>query len=134
MSLVDFGDLDLEQGQKPTVMEAGTECKLRIVSVNKGVNKHGNDYLQPRFEVVDEPLVKEFTHYMDIPNRNMEEKKLNNTRYGMSSFCQAFGIDASGEYDPVDVWPGHEGWAILGVSDNEEFGEQNYVRKVLPPK
>ena len=135
MTLLDFGEMDLDSGHEPVVVEGGQEYKLRIVGVTSGTDKNEMDYLMPRLEIVEEPYAKELTKFLHIPNRDeMDEKRLDRARYAMSSFCDAFGIERSGEHNPEDVWPGHEGWAILGVSDNEEFGEQNFIRKVLAPK
>jgi len=135
MSLLDYDELGLDESQEPTLAKAGEEKKLRIVSVDSGVDKNDMDYYLPRLEIADDPYSKEFTYFMYRPDKNdMSEKQLNRARWNMKSFCQCFNIDVSRPSDPEDSWPGHEGWAVLGVSKSDEFGEQNYIKKLLAPK
>jgi hypothetical protein len=134
MPLFDPSDWSLGESQEPYAMADGTEAKVRIVEVAKGTDKNGEQYIQPRLEIVNEPYSKDFTHFLHIPSRKMTEKKLNQVRNAMKQFCEAFELDISRPFDPADDWPGHEGWAILGVRDNEQYGEQNFIKKLIVPR
>lgn len=134
MAMIDPTEYGLDESQEPYAVAAGEEYKLVIVEVKDGVDKNGLDYLMPRLEIVGEPFAKDFTHFLHIPNKEaMGEKQLNRVRFAYSSFCKAFGIDTSRPYDPVDDWPGSEGFAILGVGSNEMYGEQNFIKKLVTP-
>ena len=134
MAMIDPTEYGLGEGKEPFAVKKG-EYKLNIVSVRTGVDKNGFDYLMPSIEVVGEPYSKEFTHFLHCPDKDaMSEKQLNRARFAYSSFCACFSIDNTRPHDPEDTWPGHEGWAILGVGDNEEYGEQNYIKKLLKPR
>lgn len=127
-------ELNLDDAQEPKVVDANEEYKLRIIDCTKDVNKKGNKYILPRFEVVDEPLAKDFTKYLGLPHDEMKAKELNRCKWGLVCFFDAFGVDHSKPVDPEDDLVGQTGWAILGIEDNEAFGEQNYVKKFIAPR
>ena len=134
MAMIDPTEMGLDESQEPYAVEGGEEHKVRIVEVNEGTDKNGLAYLMPRLEIVGEPYAKDFTHFLHIPDKgSMDEKKLNRVRFSYRSFCQAFGIDTSRPHDPKDEWPGHEGFAILGLAENEQYGEQNFIKKLITP-
>ena len=122
-------DLDVGDAQEPTTLEADSEVKLRIVSGKLSQNK---DYLVPRFEIVDEPLAKELTHPVQLPSDEMDAKTLNRVKWNMKEFLDTFGLPTL--FNPVDDLPGAEGWAILGHREDDTYGEQNTIKKFLPPK
>ena len=133
--MIDPEEYGLDEGQEPTAVKGGEEYKLIITGVNEGTDKNGLDYLMPSLEVVGEPYSKDFTYFLHVPDKDkMGAKKLNQARYNYSTFCKTFEIDLSRPFDPKDDWPGKEGWAILGAKESEEFGEQNFVKKLLAPK
>jgi len=127
-------ELNLSDAQEPKVVDANEEYNLRIIDCTKDKNKKGNDYLLPRFEVVDEPLAKDFTKYIGLPHDEETEKQQNRTKWNLRTFFECFGVDHSRPVDPEDDLVGQTGWAILGVEDNEAFGEQNYVKRFIAPK
>jgi len=133
MTMIDPSDLGLDESQEPYAVEGGEEHKLRIVEVKSGEDKNGYSYLQPRLEIVGEPYSKDFTHFLHLPSKAMGEKQLNRVRYNYKAFCAAFGIDTTRPQDPNDDWPGHEGFAILGLTENEQYGEQNFIKKLITP-
>ena len=51
----------------------------------------------------------------------------------MKNFLATFDLDESSLNNPEDI-KGAEGWAILGLEDSPEWGEQNYVKKFISPK
>jgi len=129
MAIVDLSAHNVEDAQDPIAMAAG-EYKLRLIECD-GLreNAAGNDYVLPRFEVVGEPLAKDFTYYLPLPAEEYDEKRTAKVLAGIKNFCLCFGIDTN-SFD-TDELQGLEGWAILGVSDDEQYGEQNYIKKFV---
>lgn len=123
-----FLDMDFSDVVEPRVAAADTEYKLRILDVKEGTDKNGNPYLMPRFEVVDEVGVKDFSYFLGLPGAHMDAKRLNNAKYKLKTFMDAFGIEYSS--DPAD-WVGLEGWAILGVENNDQYGDQNFIKRFV---
>jgi hypothetical protein len=135
MAMIDPTEFDLDESQEPYALKPGEEHKLVIVGVTEGTDKNDLKYLLPRLEVVGEPYAKDFTYFLHVPDRaSMTEKQLNRVRFNYRTFCACFGIDNSRPHDPVDEWPGHEGYAILGASSDDQYGEQNFVKKFITPQ
>ena len=120
---------DSSDALEPIAVEPG-EYELRIVDVKVAENKDGNPYVMPRFEILEVPNAKEFGRYIGLVHDDMTEKQRNSAKYAMKSFCEAFGIDPSAPGD-TDDWVGSTGWAILGLEESAEYGEQNYVKKFV---
>ena len=134
MSTFDPNDFGLPESQEPYAMPDGTEAKLRIIECIVGKDKNGLSYFLPRFEICDEPFSKDFTHFMHVPERGMDAKRLNRVRFMLAQFFEAFEINTSREFDPAEDWPGLEGWAILGVKHDAVYGTQNMIKSwVLVP-
>lgn len=127
-------DVDVSDAQEPIAVPAGTEAKLRIIGCNFDKNKNDEDYILPRFEIVGEPLAKDFTKYLGIPHTGMDEKQLARAKWALKSFYDCFGIDSSKKLNPEEDFIGLEGWAILGLENNPEYGEQNYIKKFVAGK
>lgn len=123
-----FLDMNFDDVIEPKVAAADCEYKLRILDVKEGMDKNGHAYLMPRFEVLDEVGVKDFSYYLGLPYEGMDAKKLNSAKYKIKCFMDAFGIEYAS--DPAD-WVGVEGWAILGVQEDAQYGEQNYIKKFV---
>lgn len=128
MSIIDLTDQGVMETPDPTIMDADSEVKLRIVDCTHKENKNGEEYILPRFEIIDEPLTKEVTKYLGLPYAGLDEKKLMKTKNALKHFFSAF--DVPEKFDPEEL-VGLEGWAILGVETTEEYGEQNYVKKFV---
>ena len=139
MAMLDATGWDLEDSYDPIALPEGTECKIRILDVSTGKDKNGLEFLMPRFEVVDQPLVKDFTHFLHIPTdeinpetgkAKMDKKTINRVRRAMLHFFECFQIEP-GVFDPEDDWPGLEGWALLNYTNDPQYGEQNRVKTFL---
>lgn len=128
-----FLDIDLNDVQEPTAVPGDQEYKLRIIGCKMDDDKNGNPYLLPRFEVEGEPAAKEFTKFLRIPHGELDDKQINSAKWQLKSFSDAFEIDMAATNSPDDLI-GAEGWAILGLSEDPEYGEQNYVKKFITPK
>lgn len=129
MSIVDLSSYDLENAQEPVALDEG-EYKVRIIECD-GLreNTAGNPYILPRFEVVGEPLAKDFTQYMALPTADMDAKKSERVRAGLKKFCICFGLDF-GQFD-TDELQGLEGWVMLGKSFDDQYGEQNFIKRYV---
>jgi len=132
-----FVELDIEGATEPTIVEADEEYKLRIVSCSEvKQDKKGNDYIMPRFEIPDSPASKEFTKYVKLATKknmeNLSAKQINSLKWGNTEFFNAFKVDATSDrFDPATDLPGKTGWAILGIENDEEYGDKNYIKKFV---
>ena len=137
-SMLDLTDLqdEIENAEEPIIAEADTEQHLRIVSVRTGEAGEKNcPYFAPTFEVMDAPLIKEFNQFMWVPDKDkLTPKQYKRSLWEMQCFIKAFDVDISSPIDYNDDLPGLTGWAILGVRDSNEYGEQNTIKKYVTPK
>jgi hypothetical protein len=127
-----FLDINLDDATEPTAVPGDQEYKLRITDVREADDKNGQPYILPRFEIVGEPTAKEFTKFLRLPNDAQNEKQKNSTKWGLKVFFDAFEVDASNIN--TDEMIGQEGWAILGLEESDEWGEQNFIKKFIAPK
>lgn len=131
MALIDLVNENIASTPDPVCVAADSECKLRIIEVTyKDSDKNGNSGLLVRFEITDEPLAKDFIRYFTLPSAAMDEKKRESSKRGLKHFGEAFGIDFQRPFE-VEELVGLEGWAILGVEANEQFGDQNYIKRFV---
>jgi hypothetical protein len=129
---IDLSGVDLTETYPPTVAEAGSEKKLRIVSFMKDKDKNQKDYIMPFYEIIDDPYSKEFGDYMALPSSEMSPKELNNAKLRLKAFSEAFGIDlTSGTLDVKNDIVGKEGWAILGTGKDQNDEQINRVRRYV---
>uniref|UniRef100_A0A6M3JZL9 Uncharacterized protein n=1 Tax=viral metagenome TaxID=1070528 RepID=A0A6M3JZL9_9ZZZZ len=126
-----FLDVDTSDAVEPKAVPAG-ELQVRILSGVIAINKNGNPYFQPRFDIPSEPTSKDFTDYLGLPFPEMDEKQLNQAKFKLDSFKRCFGIKK--KKFTMDEIIGLTGWAILGLKEDQEYGEQNTIRKYILPK
>lgn len=127
-------DLNLDDAVEPKVADADEEYKLSVIAVNTGTDKNGLAYFMPTFEIEGEPFSKPFSDFFHLPNpSDMDERKLNQVKYKLKNFFEAFDVDYRGRFDPEEDLIGCSGFAILGARENDEFGEQNYIKKYIKP-
>ena len=132
MSIVDLAG-GVADAVEPTVMNADEEYQIRIISCDVKLNKNDEPYMLPRFEVCNEPLAKEITKYFPVPFNGMDEKKLNNAKLSLSRFFKAFGYEPGDSFDSEELI-GLEGWVILGVEEDDQYGTSNYIKRFLEAK
>lgn len=129
MSILDLSDAGLDETHEETIVPAGEEKKLRIISAIEKVSDKGVHFMMPFFEVIDDPYCKEFGDYMPLPDKdNMGPKELNQRRLRISSFLAAFGLGTTLDFDELQ---GKEGWAILGVGTDKDDQPQNKINKYV---
>jgi len=136
MSLVDYTDLEKEitDAPEPKVLPRGTEVKARIINVREGISdKNGARWYQPVFDVPDDPMVIEFNDFFwDLADRDkLDPKQAQRALYQFKQFASAFGIDYSKPFSWTDDLVGLEGWLIVGVRKDDEYGDKNTVSKYV---
>lgn len=114
---------------EPTARPEG-EYELRIVEIKQDTNKNGEPYILPRFEMVGEVGAKSVGRYMALPIATMDAEKLNKTKLALKRFFDALGVDASQGID-LDSLVGETVWAMLGLEEDEEYGEQNFIKRFI---
>jgi hypothetical protein len=135
MSYTDLSDMALDDSHELHVLPAGSEVEIRIIDVKKDRDKNGLEYIMPRFEVVGDPYAADFSHFMHLPNKEeMDAKKLNRCKLALNTFLKAFGVDTGGRINFETDLSGLTGWAILGSRKDDEYGDQNTIRKWSVPK
>ena len=66
---------------------------------------------------------------MALPFDDMDPKKKARTEAALKKFCLAFGLSLS-SFD-TDELAGLEGWAVLGKSYDDQYGEQNFIKRLV---
>lgn len=126
-----FLDVNLGDAREPKAVKEG-EYIIRWIDTNEGIDKNGHNYIQVLFDVPQEADSKTFTHFVGLPYPDMEPKKLNSSKWNLKLLFEAFGVDHTKQID-LTVCKGRQAWAILGVSNDEQYGDQNYVKKFVRP-
>ena len=128
-----FLDFDINDAVEPTAVAGDQEYKIRIVDCRKDYDKNDKPYLLPRFEIPGEPTAKDFTRFLRLPHAGQSPKEMNNTKWTLKNFGECFDVDLSQLNDPTELI-GAEGWAILGLEESDQWGQQNTVKKFLAGK
>jgi len=139
MALTDYSDFEkeIETSQEPTILARGREAKVRIIAIREGVSEKVNcQWYQPIFDVPAEPMVIEFNDFFwdlaDAKNK-VEPKQFTRSLNKFKNFAAAFGIDYSRPFDWESLI-GLEGWVIVGIKKDDEFGDKNTVAKYVAKK
>ena len=147
MSLVDYTDLenDIADAPEPKILPRGSEVKARIIAVRGGISDKNNcQWYQPVFDIPDDPMVIEFNSFfwdladaITIDNegkKKIDDKQFQRTLNQFKNFAAAFGIDYSRPFSWDDDLLGLEGWVILGVKKDDEYGDSNTVKRYIVGK
>lgn len=122
---------------EPTTVAGGEEYQIRIIDVKTDengdlpVNKNGNKYLMPLFEIPEEVGAKNFSHYVPLPSSDMDAKSANEVKYRLQQFLKCFGFDPANPPDDPEDLVGSEGYAILGEKNDPQYGDQNTIRRFI---
>ena len=141
-SFLDFTDDNLDEASEPMAAEDG-EYTLRIAdwrADKKGavlqLDKNDEPYIMPVLEIIDceeAEFAKNFSQFLRIPHKGMAAKDINNAKWDIKCFCNCFGIDYSQRID-YEECIGKTGEALLIVTPDEGYGEQNKVKTFLSPR
>jgi len=124
-----FLDYNLDDVPELNAKEDG-EYELRItdaeIKLNENANStwFGSDMLIVRFEHIEDPNAQDVTKVFRLPPKDMNEKEANKLLRQLKYFTSAFGISNMAN---VDDLVGATGWAMLKVTESEQYGEQNEV-------
>lgn len=124
-------DLNLDDAVDLVAVEP-EEYRLVIYDARIGrKTPESQAYLLVRFDIPDITNAKDVTHVMMLPDPSKEDaKQVNKRKLQIRELMQAIGLDWSGRID-LDAMKGMECWAILGLEESEEYGEQNRIRRFV---
>lgn len=133
MSFLSIPADEIADVAEPSVVRTEEECKVRITDVKFADNKNNEPYALVRFAFTEHEDTKTFTKYFGIPNPAMDPDKRNNALRSLKYFYEAFDIDYSSGEVGLDELVGAEGWAMVGVDEQEDtdYGPQNYVKRFI---
>ncbi len=136
MALTDYSNLENEIANAPEshILPRGTEVKARIIAVRSGVSDKNNaKWYMPTFDVSDDPLAVEFNAFFwDLADRDkLPPKQAARALTQFKNFAAAFGLDYSKPFSWEDDLVGLEGWVILGVIKDDEYGDKNSISKYV---
>lgn len=130
--LTDYSDLEEEimNAPEPIILPRGSEVKLRIINHAEGEGEFGT-WHNFTFDVPSEPFAKEIRKFINDPLQvqNAKEKIKQGVNRNFGYFVKCFDIDIS-RFD-WDGLIGLEGWAILGVKKDDEYGDSNTISKFV---
>jgi len=126
---------DISDVPEPSVVRTEEECSLRITDVKFAQNKNDEPYALMRFAFVEHADTKTFTKYFPVPHASMDVEKRNGALRNLKYFYEAFEIDYSTGEVGLEELVGAEGWAFVGVDEQEDsdYGPQNYVKRFIAP-
>ena len=135
MSLTDYSDLETEikNAPEPKVLPSGSEVYARIISVRSGVSDTNDcTWHMPTFDVPDDPMVIEFNKFMwELDREKLEPKKFARALSDFQKFATCFGLDYSRPFSWEDDLVGLEGWVILGIQKDPEYGDKNTIKRFV---
>ena len=141
MSMSDYSDLEQEikDAPEPQILPAGSEVKMRIITVNSGISeKNDAKWYSVVFDVPSEVLCPSFSDFFwELGDRDkIDPKQFQSALRQFRTFAEAFNIDYSRPFSWEDDLPGLEGWAILKVVKDKsgEYPDKNGVSKYITPK
>lgn len=141
-SFLDLTDERLEDAKEPQAVEEG-EYTLRITDWKTGkdgnvvcLDKNDQPYMMPVLEVIEceeAEHAKPISYFIRVPNPELSAKENNNAKWNLRAFCECFGVDFTQRID-FEECIGMTGDALLFVTEDTGYGEQNKVRKFMTPK
>ena len=139
MALTDYSDLEKEikNAPEPKIMPRGVEVKARIISVNSGISdKNDAQWYMPTFDIPAEPMAIEFNDFFwDLSERDkIGGKQFQRLLNKFKNFAVSFALDFSRPFSWEDDLVGLEGWVILGVKRDDEYGDKNSISKYVAGK
>ena len=138
-----FLDIDTSDAVEPSCVPGDIEYKVRIIAYREKedeegklnkilINQNGEPYISPIFEIPSEPTSKDFNTYIPLPHDEMDPKTLAKAKWRLEEFKRCFNIP-QGRVDLANTI-GNEGYVILGLKEDPQYGEQNFIKKMIVPK
>ena len=121
-------DVNISDAQELEVLEAG-EYEVHCIGADIKVSQKGNEYLNLCFEAVEEPTAKDIYHILMLPDGN-DPKVDNKRKLALVAACKALDVDYSNGLN-TDEFLGQTCWVILGVEEDEEYGDKNRLKSFV---
>lgn len=126
-------DMNFDDVYEPEHHEGDKEVILRIESAKLGAKK--DDPSARRIEaVLIDPAndrIEEIYLYLPIPNAETEPRKANKQKARIQKFYTCFDIDYHHEIDIERDLPGKEGFCLIGLDDDPQYGKRNVVKDFI---
>jgi len=123
--------LDLSDAQELTTKPDGSEVVVRIINAEMKKSKAGENWVQVRLDIPDEPFTKDIYTGLFFP-QGQDAKKDNIRKLALKRFGECFNIDFS-QGQNLEDWKGLTAWAILSEKDDGQYGTKNEVKKWISP-
>lgn len=124
-------DINVDDVQELEVLNPG-EYQVRIdnAEIRESDNPNFDKYLLLRLVPDEHPNAKSISHVIMLPCSQMDEREVMNRKRDIKNFVEAFNYNASNGINDEEL-VGLTGWALLGVENDDEYGEQNRVRRFV---
>lgn len=135
MSFLDIPDENALPEQAPVT--AG-EHELCIVATERrqGTSKDGAPYdsISITLQATDSPDSKMIYHTLWLPKDDDTNERKNQSLRKIRYFLQAFNLPLQVDLDNLDSWVGNNGFGIVSIEQDEEYGDKNKVKRFVVPK
>lgn len=122
-------DMDTSDVYDEVVHPTGTECQVRIISVDSSYSEKAEaKFWRISLEDANDPHVKRFSYFLWFEGKKDDVRRRNNKKKEFMNFRAAFGL-AEGQPVSKNDLPGSIAWCILRKKETVEYGEQNEVSK-----
>jgi hypothetical protein len=71
--------------------------------------------------------LRALSHILSVPTEDMDPKRLNGVKWQLELLKRAFGLTEIN----FDSMIGREGYAMLTLDNDPEYGEQNRIQKFI---
>ena len=138
--LTDYSDLEqqISDAPEPKILHKGAEVLARIIAVRSGVSdKNDCTWYMPTFDVPSDPMVIEFNDFFwDLADgkNKLDAKAYQRSLHKFKVFATAFKLDYSRPFNWEEDLVGLEGYVILGVQKDNDYGDKNTVSKYVAGK
>ena len=129
MGLLDY---NLDNVPEEAVAEKG-EYEIKLNSCESKPSQAGDPMLRAVITIPEEADVPDIFHYIMLPKDDDTEKDKNNKLRRLLSFLECFGISHEGGFDP-ETLGGQTGYAMIKVTESDEYGKQNAISRFLKPR
>ena len=125
-----FLNINLDDTKEPTVAEAG-EHVVRIAMAEAKKSKAGADMLVLTIELPNEVGVGRIFDYLLAPQESDDDNRVYMRKLSLNRMCECFGYDSTNGGIDTEELIGREGKALISIEDNEEYGEQNRIKRYI---
>ena len=135
MPMIDPAELGMDDTHETYTMPDATEAKLKILQVSRQERDDGQIYYVCTHEIIGEDYAEEVADFIYMPHATAQTpKQRNKTKIRLRDYTTCFDLDISRPFNPVDDWPGAEGWVILGSRDDAKYGKRNTIKEFRRPR